>query len=71
MNRQKHKNKHEGREEVQSDLLHDMPDWLQEFREHLVDESSLLEPRGNPAPEDQDTSSYSHELPMESRAKVE
>ena len=26
---------------------------------------------GNPAPEDQDTSSSSHELPMESRAKVE
>ena len=31
----------------------------------------LLEPRGNPAPGDQDTSSSSHELPMESRAKVE
>ena len=65
MNRQKHKNKHEGREEVQSDLLHDLLDWLQEFREHLVDESSPLEPRGNLAPEDQDTSR------MESRAKVE
>ena len=25
------KNKNEGREEVQSDLLHDMPDWLQDF----------------------------------------
>ena len=25
--------KNEGREEVQSDLLHDLPDWLQEFRE--------------------------------------
>ena len=25
------KNKNEGREEVQSDLLHELPDWLQEF----------------------------------------
>ena len=31
------KNKNEGREEVQSDLLHDLPDWLQDFREKLVD----------------------------------
>ena len=37
--------KNEGHEEVQSDLLHDLPDWLQEFREILVDESSPLEPR--------------------------
>ena len=63
-------NKNEGREEVQSDLLHDLPDWPQEFKEHLVDESSPLEPRRNPAPKDQDTSSSSHELPMQ-RAKVE
>ena len=48
----KTKNKHEGREEVQSDLLHALPDWLQDFRENLVDESSPSEPRGNPAPED-------------------
>ena len=48
-----------------------MPDWLQDFREILVDESNPLEPLGNPAPKDQDTSSSSHELPMESRAKVE
>ena len=65
------KNENEGFEEVHSDLLHDSPDWLQEFRENLVDESSLLDPRRNPAPEDQDTSSSSHELPIESRAKVE
>ena len=64
-------NKNEGREEVHSDLLHDLLDWLQEFRENLVDESSPSEPRGNPAPEDQDTSKSSHELPMEPRAKVE
>ena len=40
----KTKNKSEGREEVQSDLLHDMPDWLQEFREKLVDDSGPTEP---------------------------
>ena len=39
------KNKNEGREEVQSDLLHDLPDWLQDFRENLVDERSPTEPR--------------------------
>ena len=36
----------------------------------MVDESSPLEPRRNPARKDQDTSSSSHELPMEPRAKV-
>ena len=61
----------EGPEEVQSDLLHDLPDLLQEFRENLVDEGGPLEPRENPAPEDQDTSNSSHELSMEWRAKVE
>ena len=30
--------KKEGHEEVQSDLLHDLPYWLQEFRENLVGE---------------------------------
>ena len=64
-------NKNERRDEVQSDLLHELPGWLQEFREILVDESSPLKPRGNPAPKDRDTASSSHELPMESRAKVE
>ena len=39
------KKKDEGREEVQSDLLHEFSDWLQEFRENLVDERSPLEPR--------------------------
>ena len=39
-----------GRVEVQRDLLHDLPDWLREFRENLVDESSPVEPCGNPAP---------------------
>ena len=65
------KSKNEGREEVHSDLLHDLLDWLQGFREKLVDESSPLEPRRNPALKDQNTSSSSHELPMASRAKVD
>ena len=64
-------NKNEKGEEIQSNLLHELPDWLQEFRENLVDESSPLEPRGNPALGHRDTSSSSHEIPMESRAKVE
>ena len=54
------KNKNEGREEVQSDLLRDLPDWLQDFRENLVDERSPLEPRGNPELGYRDTSSSSH-----------
>ena len=64
-------NKHEGDEEGQSDLLHDLRDWLQDFREKLVDEGSPLEPRADPSPGDGTTSSSSHELPMEPRAKVE
>ena len=31
------KNKDERREEVPSDLLHELPHWLQEFRENFVD----------------------------------
>ena len=65
------KNKNEGREEAQSDLLHELPDWLQEFGENLVHERCPSEPRGNPELGYRDTSSSSHELPMESRAKVE
>ena len=38
---------------------------------NLVDESRPLEPQGNLAPGHRDTSCSSHELPMESRAKVE
>ena len=64
-------NNKEGDEEVQSDLLHDLPDWLQEFRANLVDERSPLEPRRDPSPGDRDTSSSSHELPMELWPKVE
>ena len=63
------KNKNEGREGVQIDLLHDLPDWLQDFREDVVDDSSPSEARGHPAPKDQDTSSSSHELPMSREQK--
>ena len=60
------KNQNEEREEVQSDLLHELPDRLQEFRENLVDERNPSEPRGNPELGYRDTSTSSHELPMES-----
>ena len=50
--------------EVQSDLLHDLPDWLQEFRENLVGENVPIEPRGDPSPGHRDTSSSSYELQM-------
>ena len=66
----KTKIKNKGREEVQSDFLHELPDWLLEFRENLVDERSSSEPQGNPELGYRDTSSSSHELPMESRAVV-
>ena len=48
-------------EESQSDELQGMPEWLQEFKHGLVDES---------VPENRDASSSSHELPLEPRAKV-
>ena len=43
-------------EELQSDELQGVPDWLQEFKHGLVDES---------VPEHRDTSSSSDELPLE------
>ena len=50
------KNKNEERREVQSDMLHELPE---------------TEPWRNPEQGSQDTSKSSHELPMEPRAKVE
>ena len=38
------KNKTEKREEVQRDISHELLDWLQEFKENLVDESTSTEP---------------------------
>ena len=48
-------------EELQSDELQGVPDWLQEFKDGLVDEC---------VPEHRDTSSSSHQLRLEPRAKV-
>ena len=41
----KNKNTNKEREEVQSDLLQDFLDWLQELKDNLVDERSPSEPR--------------------------
>ena len=57
--------------EVQREISHELPDWLQELIENLVDERSPSEPQGNPELGYRDNSSSSHELPTESRAKVE
>ena len=65
------KEKEKGETEAQGDISHELPGWLQEFRENLVDESTSTEPWGNPEQGSQDTSKSSHELPMELRAKVE
>ena len=73
INQQKQKTKIKMKETKKYTAIYCMNcwDWLHEFRENVVDESSPSEPRGNPAPGHRDTSSSSHELPMESRAKVE
>ena len=60
------KNKNGESEEVQRKKPHELPDWLQEFRENLVDESTSVEFLGNPEQGSQDTSKSSHELHMES-----
>ena len=59
MDQQKPKTQHKNddKEEVRGNLSHDLPEWLQEFRHGLVDES---------VPEHRDASSSSHELPSES-----
>ena len=64
-------NKNGESEEVQRDISHELPDWLQEFRENLVDESTSREPWGNPEQGSKDTSTSSHELPLEPQARVE
>ena len=62
------KNQNEEPEKVQRDISHELPGWLQEFRENLVDESTSTEPWGNPEQGSQDTSRSSQELPMEQLA---
>ena len=42
------------REEVQRDTSHELPDWLQEFKENLFVESTSTEPWGNPEQGSQD-----------------
>ena len=54
-------NKNDDDEASQSDELQGVPDWPQEFKHGLVDES---------VPEHRDTSSSSYDLPLEPRAKV-
>ena len=65
------KNKNCESEEVQRDISHELPGWLQEDSENLVDARTSTEPWRNPEQRSQDTSKSSHELPMEPRAKVE
>ena len=65
------KNKNSESEEVQRDISHEVPDWVQEFKENLVDESTSDELRRDPMQRSADTSSSSHESPMEPRAYVE
>ena len=62
--------KHGESEKVQK-ISHELPDWLQEFRENLVDESTSTRPWGNREQGSQDTSKSSLDFPMEPRAKVE
>ena len=52
-------NKNDDNEELRSELLQDVPDWLQEFKENLVDKS---------VPPLQYSPSSSHELLLDSRA---
>ena len=47
-------------EELQDDELHGVPDWLQEFKEGLIDES---------VPEHRESPSSFYELPVEPRVK--
>ena len=70
MNPQKNQKKRESKQ-VQTDISHELLDWLQEFIEILVDECTSTGPLRNPEQRSQDTSKSSHELPMEPRAKVE
>ena len=51
MNPQKPKTKNGESEDVQRDILHELLDWLQEFRENLVDESIWTEPWQNQSQE--------------------
>ena len=64
-------NKNRESEEVQRDFSHELLDWLQEFMENLVDESTSEKRRGDLMQRSAHTSSSSHDSPMEPRAQVE
>ena len=49
--------------ELQRDISHELPGWLQEFRENFVDESPSTEPWENQSKEVKTLSMSSHELP--------
>ena len=52
------------------EVSHELPHWLHEFRENLVDESTSEKLRRD-LMQSADTSGSSHELPMKPQAKVE
>ena len=54
------RNKNEDDEELRSEPLQDLPEWLQDFNENLVDKN--VQPHQYPP-------SFSHDLPMEPRAR--
>ena len=49
-------NKNDDNEKVRGYSLHDLPEWPEEFKDNLVDES---------VPEHRDASTFSHKLPSE------
>ena len=69
--RETKQNKNCESKEVQRVLSHELPDWLQEFRENLVDESASEKLRRDSMQRSADTSCSSHHSPMEPRAHVE
>ena len=64
-------NKNKESNEVQINISHELPDWLQEFRENLVDESTSEGRRGDLMQRSAHTSSLSYDPPMEPGAYVE
>ena len=59
-NSSKNPNENDDNTEVRGNSSHDLPEWLQEFKDNLVDER---------VPEHRDASCSSHKIPSE-RAKV-
>ena len=57
--------------EVQRDISHELPDWIQELRGNLVDAGTPEGRRGDLMQKSAHTSSSSHDPPVEPRAHVE